>query len=411
MSPMRRIVIERSRYAKNVLAQVTELNGMGMPQLKERWKALFDTEPPARTARTWSSAWRTASRSWPTAGCRSRPMAQLREIAEEHEKASNRAAGTAPSPGTRLVREWNGERYEVTVTRDGYEYRGRPFKSLSAIARDDHRHPLERAALLRHSQAGGGRLMQKTVVRPVRCAIYTRKSTEEGSGQRLQLARRPARGGRGLRRQPAERGMGAAAGPLRRRRVLRRQSGAPGLAAALARRGGWANRLHRGLQGGPPEPVADGLLQARGSLRPAEGLLRLRDAAFQHHRQHGPADAEYPAVLRPVRAGDHRRAHPRQDRRREEEGQTVRRNAGARIRPGERETRGQSDGGEVGPAHLRFVPADRLDDDPGPAIERAGACHEDMDDAQGEGAQRRRVEQGALVSALPQPHLPWPGDA
>ncbi|QYU69735.1 DUF2924 domain-containing protein [Leptolyngbya sp. 15MV] len=37
--------------------------------------------------------------------------------------------------GTQLIREYQGVEHVVTVTRDGYEYQGRPFQSLSAIAR------------------------------------------------------------------------------------------------------------------------------------------------------------------------------------------------------------------------------------------------------------------------------------
>jgi len=40
-----------------------------------------------------------------------------------------------PIAGTRLIREWQGEEYVVTVTADGYEWQGRPYQSLSAIAR------------------------------------------------------------------------------------------------------------------------------------------------------------------------------------------------------------------------------------------------------------------------------------
>jgi len=38
-------------------------------------------------------------------------------------------------PGTRLVREWQGERHEVTVLEKHFAYRGRQFDSLSEIAR------------------------------------------------------------------------------------------------------------------------------------------------------------------------------------------------------------------------------------------------------------------------------------
>lgn len=40
-----------------------------------------------------------------------------------------------PTPGTRLIREYKGIEYCVDVTQDGFEYDGRPFKSLSSVAR------------------------------------------------------------------------------------------------------------------------------------------------------------------------------------------------------------------------------------------------------------------------------------
>ena len=40
-----------------------------------------------------------------------------------------------PITGTRLIREFQGVEHTVTVLQDGYEYQGRPYQSLSAIAR------------------------------------------------------------------------------------------------------------------------------------------------------------------------------------------------------------------------------------------------------------------------------------
>jgi hypothetical protein len=54
-----------------------------------------------------------------------------------------------PIAGTRLIREWQGVEHVVTVTVDGFEWQGRPYKSLSAIARGNHRHALERLGVLR----------------------------------------------------------------------------------------------------------------------------------------------------------------------------------------------------------------------------------------------------------------------
>ena len=40
-----------------------------------------------------------------------------------------------PLPGTRILRDWQGERHEVHVTEKGYLWRGKTFGSLSAVAR------------------------------------------------------------------------------------------------------------------------------------------------------------------------------------------------------------------------------------------------------------------------------------
>ena len=54
----------------------------------------------------------------------------------------------------------------------------------------------------------------KAIVRKLRCAVYTRKSSEEGLEQEFNSLARPARGLRGLHRQPAVRGLGAGARPV-----------------------------------------------------------------------------------------------------------------------------------------------------------------------------------------------------
>ena len=54
---------------------------------------------------------------------------------------SRRGASGKPLPalkltlGTKLVRDWHGEGHTVTVLDDGFEYDGRRWKSLSAIAK------------------------------------------------------------------------------------------------------------------------------------------------------------------------------------------------------------------------------------------------------------------------------------
>ena len=38
--------------------------------------------------------------------------------------------------GTKLIREFKGRRYSVTVLQNGYDYNGKKYKSLSAIANE-----------------------------------------------------------------------------------------------------------------------------------------------------------------------------------------------------------------------------------------------------------------------------------
>ena len=62
--------------------------------------------------------------------------ALLRQVADRGSEPTS----AAPLPrkltaGTRLVRDWHGTGHTVTVLDDGFEYDGRHWKSLSAIAK------------------------------------------------------------------------------------------------------------------------------------------------------------------------------------------------------------------------------------------------------------------------------------
>ena len=49
--------------------------------------------------------------------------------------ASGKSVAVVAKPGSHLVREWNGRTYQVKVTDEGYVMDGKPWRSLSAIAR------------------------------------------------------------------------------------------------------------------------------------------------------------------------------------------------------------------------------------------------------------------------------------
>src|SRR5271166_726952 len=64
----------------------------------------------------------------------------------------------------------------------------------------------------------------------------------------------------------------------------------------------------------------------------AQGVVRVGHASVQHDEQYGSPHAQRAALLRPVRARGHGRANPRQDRRFQKEGHVDGRAARARLR-------------------------------------------------------------------------------
>ena len=60
----------------------------------------------------------------------------LRQVATlAGEGAENKPMPRKLTPGTRLVRDWHGQGHTVTVLEDGFEYDGKHWKSLTAIAK------------------------------------------------------------------------------------------------------------------------------------------------------------------------------------------------------------------------------------------------------------------------------------
>jgi len=124
---------------KSVLAQLATLKKMSVKQLREKWTMLFDAPPVSysRSNLEIRIGYRIQELSYGGLSRDTRRM--LDALADEIEgKTPSRATvGDPRSPvaGTRLVREWQGVEHTVTVLTAGFEWEGRTYKSLSAIAR------------------------------------------------------------------------------------------------------------------------------------------------------------------------------------------------------------------------------------------------------------------------------------
>src|ERR1700731_4051693 len=122
----------------SVLSQLAALKGASAPVLKARWRELFETEPPPYNRRFLESRLAYRIQELAYGGLRPETVERLAALAEQVDRKPGRRARSAqdrPIAGTQLIRDWRGVEHSVTVRDDGYEYQGRPYKTLSAIAR------------------------------------------------------------------------------------------------------------------------------------------------------------------------------------------------------------------------------------------------------------------------------------
>jgi hypothetical protein len=122
-----------------VLARVAALKSMQINGLKQQWRDLFGTEPPLYNRRFLESRLAYRIQELAYGGLKPETIERLEAIAEDLDvgdpERRRRLIKNRPIAGTRLVREWQGVEHRITVLDDGYEYQGRPYKSLSAVAR------------------------------------------------------------------------------------------------------------------------------------------------------------------------------------------------------------------------------------------------------------------------------------
>lgn len=122
-----------------VLARVVALKAMPTPELKEQWRALFDTPPPPYNRRFLESRLAYRIQELAYGGLKPETVRRLEQLGEQLDGgkiAVRKVRGSdQPIAGTRLLRAYQGVEHTVTVLQDGYEWQGRPYKSLSAIAR------------------------------------------------------------------------------------------------------------------------------------------------------------------------------------------------------------------------------------------------------------------------------------
>ena len=124
--------------ADTVLAQLAALKSAPVGNLKQKWRDLFEREPPPYNRRFLENRLGYRIQELAYGGLSQETLERLDALADELDgkKPKRRSRiENRPIAGTRLIREWRGVEHCVTVRQEDFEYRGRPYKSLSAIAR------------------------------------------------------------------------------------------------------------------------------------------------------------------------------------------------------------------------------------------------------------------------------------
>jgi len=122
----------------SVLAQVAALKTAPIAALKQKWRELFEREPPPYNRRFLENRLAYRIQELAYGGLKPETIERLEALADEIEgkgSRQRRILQSRPIAGTRLIREWKGIEHCVTVRDGDFEYQGRPYRSLSAIAR------------------------------------------------------------------------------------------------------------------------------------------------------------------------------------------------------------------------------------------------------------------------------------
>ena len=134
------IMIEKTQQGQtniSVIKQVLELKHKPIIELRTIYKNLFAEEcsPHANTEQLVPKiAYRIQELAF--GGLNEQTKQKLESMAKNGLTAikSNRSKHSDLLPGTKICKEYNGTIYQVEILKDGFEYNGQKWKSLSAIA-------------------------------------------------------------------------------------------------------------------------------------------------------------------------------------------------------------------------------------------------------------------------------------
>ncbi|MGQ0456288.1 MAG: DUF2924 domain-containing protein [Hyphomicrobium sp.] len=128
-----------TRALIDIAAELLRLEALTNFELRGEWRRLHHLQPPKSLSRDLllrGITYKIQERAF--SGLSKSILRKLTGTKPEALSPDNRRAAprTVIKPGTRLVREWNGDTHTVVVHADDVEWRGTRYRSLSVVARE-----------------------------------------------------------------------------------------------------------------------------------------------------------------------------------------------------------------------------------------------------------------------------------
>jgi hypothetical protein len=117
--------------------EIGQLPNLSLLELRHRWKKLFGHPAPKSLRRNFLAravAYQMQVEAY--GGLSAAAKRRLREIANAVRNGDANAipGSNRIKPGTQMIRQWQNATHTVTALADGFEWNGRTYKSLSAVA-------------------------------------------------------------------------------------------------------------------------------------------------------------------------------------------------------------------------------------------------------------------------------------
>lgn len=119
-------------------AELARLRSMPKAELRERYRSLFQAEPPKAFGPDLlrrSIAYRIQEQAYGGMDAATRRLLNNLIAQQARSKDGRLVIPRRIKPGAVLVREWKGQSHRVMVLEDGFAYEGKSYSSLSEIAR------------------------------------------------------------------------------------------------------------------------------------------------------------------------------------------------------------------------------------------------------------------------------------